>query len=1046
MNRSEWRRSWRTHTWIWYLAICGVVAVLYLFVPFAAGFTLLMNALALSMPIAILIGIRKYKPKARAAWWLFAVGQFLFFSGDVYTMSYRTLFGAEVGFPSLGDALYLAVYPILMAGMLVLVKRRNPRRDSAGLIDAAILTIGVGVISWVYLIAPNAHLSGLSPLAKAVSVAYPLGDVLLLAAAIRLAVEAGKRAPAFYLLAGSIVCLLATDSLYNYALLKGTYNHQLIYDAGWILYYVLWGAAALHPSMRTLEEPAPESRPRLTPLRLILLGGACLIVPGIRFIQTFNNPDVLVLVVASAVLFLLVVVRMAGLVRQEERALVREQVLREAGIDLVAAAGREQVYEAAIAGVQRLFGDEVAVRLALVDDGGGIIVASSEEAGSHLTESTAAWLGRKHENPLRIPYAEVPASVRGDLRLFHGGSVFVLSLLIRSTVRGVFVGRSAERVSRELARSLKALGAQVALALEGASLAEDLHRRQNETRFHSLVANSSDLITVLDANGIVTYQSPSIERVLGYPVEEVEGKQFDWILSESDRALLEQVVEHASDGAGESHVTECSLTHHDGRMVKFELRYTNLLDDEHVRGIVLNGRDVSERKAFEDQLAHEAFHDPLTDLANRALFTDRVDHALKRAQRGFPDIAILFIDLDDFKTVNDSLGHEAGDLVLQEVARRLQIVVRPTDTVARFGGDEFAVLLEGVVDSPYSADAAGRILQALEIPMEINSTKVFPQASVGICLVDRKGPTPEAAELLRNADVAMYRAKRDNKGSYRIFEPAMHEHVVEQLELRAELEHAIDADQLELQYQPLVRLKGQEILGVEALIRWHHPTRGLISPNQFIPLAEETGLIVPIGRWVLENACEQGVRLNTRFGRSEPLAISVNLSVRQLRSDAIVSDVRCALEKIGFPAESLVLEITETVVMADTEFAVQRLRELKSLGVRLAMDDFGTGYSSLSFLSRFPVDILKIDRSFVRAGENTALTSAIVALGMSLDLDVIAEGIEMQEEDAALQDLGCTMGQGFLYAHPLSTEDLFSFLSSRLESADVGGSTTSNAT
>ncbi|MGD0167025.1 MAG: EAL domain-containing protein [Gaiellaceae bacterium] len=1044
MSSFDWRRSWRTHTWAWYLAISGFVAVLYMFVPFTAGFAPLMNVLALSMTIAILIGIRKYKPRARAAWWLFAAGQFLFFSGDVYTMSYRTLFGAEVGFPSIGDALYLAVYPLLMAGMLVLVKRRNPRRDRASLIDAAILTIGIGVVSWVYLIAPNAHLSGLSPLAKAVSVAYPLGDVLLLAAAIRLAVEAGKRAPAFYLLAGSIVCLLTTDSAYNYALLKGTYNHQLIYDAGWILYYVLWGAAALHPSMRTLEEPAADNRPRLTRLRLVLLGGACLIVPAIRIAQTFGNPDLLVLVVASALLFLLVVIRMAGLVRQEETALAREQALREAGIDLVAAAGKEQVYEASISGVRRLLGNEAAVRLALVDAGGGVVVASSDEAGSHLTESTAAWLGRKHEKPLRIPYAKVPASVRGDLRLFHRGSVFVLSLLVRSTVRGVLVGSSPDGVSRELAQSLRALGTQVALALEGASLTEDAHRRQNETRFRSLVANSSDLITVLDAEGVVTYQSPSIERVLGYKVEEVEGKRFDWILSLEDRSRLEQVIEDAD--TGERHTMEFTLTHRDGRALKFEVQHTNLLDDEHVRGIVLNGRDVSERKAFEDQLAHEAFHDTLTNLANRALFTDRVDHALKRAQRGFPDIALLFIDLDDFKTINDSLGHAAGDLVLQEIARRLQIVVRPTDTVARFGGDEFAVLLEGVVDSAYAADAAGRVLQALQIPMEIDSTKVFPRASVGICLVDRKASAPEAAELLRNADVAMYRAKHDNKGSYRVFEPAMHEHVVEQLELRAELEHATEAGQLELDYQPLVRLKGQEILGVEALLRWHHPTRGLISPDQFIPLAEETGLIVPIGRWVLENACEQCVRLNSRFFTPEPLAVSVNLSIRQLRSDSIVSDVRCALERSGLTPNALVLEITESVMMADTDSAIQRLHELKALGVRLAMDDFGTGYSSLSYLSRFPVDILKMDRSFVGKGENAALTSAIIALGASLELEVVAEGIELLEEDTALQSLGCVIGQGFLYAPPMSTEDLFDFLSSRLEWADVGGSTTSNAT
>jgi EAL domain-containing protein (putative c-di-GMP-specific phosphodiesterase class I) len=365
--------------------------------------------------------------------------------------------------------------------------------------------------------------------------------------------------------------------------------------------------------------------------------------------------------------------------------------------------------------------------------------------------------------------------------------------------------------------------------------------------------------------------------------------------------------------------------------------------------------------------------------------------------------------------------------------------------VARFGGDEFAILLDGVADSSESADAASRMIRALEAPVEIDGKQVFPRASMGICLVDRQTAAPEGAELLRNADVAMYMAKRDNKGSYRVFEPAMHERVVERLELRSDLQQAIDLEQLELHYQPVVRLDGHEIIGVEALLRWHHPTRGNITPVQFIPLAEETGLIIPMGRWVLETACEQGLRLQEVFARDEPLTMSVNLSVRQLQSDSITADVRSALEKTGFPASSLILEITESVMMADTEFAVERLDELKALGVRLAMDDFGTGYSSLSYLSRFPVDILKMDRSFVGAGENVALQSAIIALGASLSLDVIAEGIELPEQERSLQDLGCEIGQGFLFARPMGADALVGFLNARPEDADVGVPPASNA-
>ena len=532
--------------------------------------------------------------------------------------------------------------------------------------------------------------------------------------------------------------------------------------------------------------------------------------------------------------------------------------------------------------------------------------------------------------------------------------MLALPLSMRDEIRGHLMICAPTTVPPELLDSLLALATQISLAVEGASLAEDLHRRQSEARFRSLVAHSSDLITVLDESGLVTYQSPSIERVLGYTVNDIEGTRFDELLLEADRPRLAQVVTGIGQGGIEGHAIDCSLKHRDGTWIQFEMQHTDLLADEHVRGIVLNSRDVSERKAFEDQLAHQAFHDPVTNLANRPLFSDRVQHALTRAERSGAVVAVLFIDLDEFKTVNDSLGHAAGDLVLREVARRLTDTVRPTDTVARFGGDEFAVLLEGVVDSPDAADAAARLLRALEAQFEIEGKQVFPRASIGICLAEPGAAATDAEELLRNADVAMYMAKRDCKGSYRVFEPTMHERVLERLELRSDLQKAIEDDSSQCTTSRSSGSSSARSTASRRCCAGSIRPAARIQPDQFIPLAEETGLIIPIGRWVLQMACRDGAVMHERFPRAEPLTISVNLSVRQLQSETIVADVQEALDLSGLPPSSLVLEITESVMLADTELAVRRLQDLKSLGVRLAMDDFGTGYSSLSYLGSSP--------------------------------------------------------------------------------------------
>ena len=1024
-------RDWRRSLWLWYLAVAGLLTAAYLLIPPLKGSAAVINALGLSSTIAIAIGIRMHRPKARLAWRLLLLGQLLYVAGDIYTYTYPELLGGTVGFPSAGDAIYLSVYPVLVAGLFLLVRQRNPTRDRSAVIDSLILTVGLALLSWIFLVAPNIHASGLSLSAKLVSVAYPLGDILLLAAAIRLAVDAGKRAPAFFLLVGSVVSLLAVDCAYNYALLVNGYHHQLTFDIGWIAYLVLWGCAALHPSMRTLEEPAVGRRTRLTRLRLAQLALACLIAPGIHFSQSFHNVDVLVVIGASAALFLLVVTRMAGLVRQEERATGRELALRRAGVALVAAAGHNKVNDAVVAATREIVGADAIVRLLLYAADGLKLTAASEPAAQDtISENAAGWLHAMLDRPSSIPVGSLPECARSALRVEDDGVVLFLPLSARETVKGALVVKTQAALPGEMLASLESLASQISLALEAASLAENLHRQKSEARFRSLVAHASDLITVLDADGIVTYQSPSIERVLGYSAEEIEGTRFDRLLAETDRSRLERIMNDRSEAGTDTHSLECTLQHSDERWLRFEVRHTHLLHDETVRGIVLNSRDISERKAFEDQLAHQAFHDPVTNLANRALFSDRVQHALRSTVRRGAMVGVMFIDLDDFKTVNVSLGHPAGDSVLEQVARRLESAVRPSDTVARFGGDEFAILLDDVEGSEEAAMVAERALRTLQTPIEIDGKLVYPRGSIGICMSDEDLLTQDAEELLRNADLAMYMAKRDSKGSYRLFEPAMHERVVERLEVRAELEQALELGQLEVYYQPVVRLEGGVSYGVEALLRWIHPTRGIVAPAEFIPLAEETGLIIPIGHWVIREACREAIGLQARFPRSTPLTMSVNLSVKQLQSETIVADVHAALEHSQLTPSSLVLEVTETVMMADADTALARLRGLKDLGVRIAMDDFGTGYSSLSYLSRLPVDILKMDRSFLTTEHegDSAMAAAIIAIGERLGLEVVAEGIESQEQFETLQELGCELGQGFLFARPMPHTALLAYL------------------
>ena len=994
-------------SWIAYPAIIGCIGLAYLFGPDAINVGPVFNALGASAALAIIWGARRNLERGRLPWYLFAAGQLLFVTGDVLAYNYERLFGREVTFPSVADPFYLAVYPCVVAGLLILIHRRHPLRDRASLIDSMIVTIGVATLSWVYLMAPYAYDDALSLETKLISVAYPLMDLLVLAVAIRLAVAAGSRGVSFGLLALGICALLVSDAVYGWLLLHGGYETGGLLDGGWIAFYALLGTAALHPSMRQLSTPGPRLQVAPGRHRLVILVLATLLAPGVGIARVLSGatPETAVILASSVALFSLVMLRMAGLVREQERARGREVALRHAAEALMeAATSRDCVHAASLAAARDLAGPRAHIDIHSAENG--------------RLESLLAPLSAQHRREL---HAGVCIDV-GDQLLFGVAAGGELSAVI---------GLRDSDSAADMQYALGALARETARALESLMLTERRTRERSEARFSSLVRHASDVVCILDHDTSIGYVSQSVDRVLGYHADTMTGTRLIDLVHHEDYNHVLRVLEHAA-GADASQPVALEFRVRDaiGEWHHLETLATNLTQDPSVEGLVLNARDISDRKEFERQLSHQALHDRLTGLANRVLFRDRVSHALTRQQRSHAPVAVLFLDLDDFKSVNDSLGHSAGDQLLCEVARRIGRCIRASDSAARLGGDEFAVLLDDVEDGSHAAEIAMRIMDAVGRPLVIDGHELLVNTSIGIALdSDHSEPGAVGADtLLSNADAAMYLAKGRGKNRYHMFEPAMHEAAVSRLQLKSDLRRALDQGELFVMYQPIVRLATGEIAGVEALVRWQHPERGVVSPGDFIPIAEESGLIVQIGEFVLRTACRDVRAMQLQYPRSRALTVAVNLSARDLQQRQIVETVRRALDESGLAAESLVMELTESVMMQDMDLAVLSMHELRGLGVRLAIDDFGTGYSSLNYVRQFPIDLLKIDRSFIQDvsedGEISALTASIIDLAHILDLEPIAEGIETAAQIARLQELNCEFGQGFHMYRPMPADAL----------------------
>jgi diguanylate cyclase (GGDEF)-like protein/PAS domain S-box-containing protein len=555
----------------------------------------------------------------------------------------------------------------------------------------------------------------------------------------------------------------------------------------------------------------------------------------------------------------------------------------------------------------------------------------------------------------------------------------------------------------------------------------------------ALAANSSDAVVVVDADLRLVDDFPKLAALVGYPDRNIRGFDLLTLVVPEDLAEVWAAARCSLAAPGELFAVELRIRHATGRRMWLAARVVNLLDDPDVRGMVVNLHDISDRKRAEEELSHQAFHDALTGLANRALFRDRLDHALDRDAGTGTDPAVIFMDLDGFKNVNDSLGHDVGDELLREVAVRLTTAVRRADTVGRLGGDEFAILIEQSNRPLDEATAmADRVLQVLRDPVRLGAKTIAVSASVGIAVGDGMS---DSTGLLRDADVAMYQSKATGKNKWTTYLPGMRTAALERLELETDLHGALERDELRAVYQPVIELETERVVGFEALLRWQHPTHGTLAPDRFIPLAEETGLIVPIGRWILYEATRTAAGWRERFHLGRRITMAVNLSARQLASSDLVDDVTGALRSSGLSPERLVLEMTETVLVQDAATAAARLEELRHLGVRLAIDDFGTGYSSLSYLRKFPVDILKIDRSFINTiterDRIPAIVRGLLDLGRTLQLETVAEGVELDLQRDQLREQHCDLAQGFLFARPMPQADAERLLAQMQESATV---------
>jgi diguanylate cyclase (GGDEF)-like protein/PAS domain S-box-containing protein len=1004
------------------------LSLLTVLVPSEDTRSFLFDALGLIAASGAVYGIAHNRPDRRGAWQLFALALVLFAAGDVIFDVAQRGFGHADGYPY-SDVAYLAAYPVLAIALYQLARTRF-RRDTT--IDSAIVAIALSAVIWQWVITPVFDTASSATMERIVAVAYPIMDIVLVVVIVHAVFTLPRwTAAAWFLFAGLAVMLVA-DAAFARLVADGTYTDGGALDTLWPVSYFLLAGAVLHPSLRQLWSSEQAGLVEHGRARMVVLGGALFAAPAVVLLDDSGSGSAVILAAVTGVAAALVAWRIGRLVTESNQARevlaeseARFRALVQHAADVIAVMSPEGYVRYISPAVVDVFGrtsDELTGQLFR-----GFLNAAGMETA---TQVHAALL----EHPDRPAMAEYEV---WDGKDWHWIEATWTNQLDVPAVRG-FVGNIREISERKRNEALNEAETTVLeLILSGAPVPEILG--EVLTAIEQFVPESSCSIRLADGEGdrLRSVAAPSL------PADFVSGVEALVTASEVDEArpgnelvvirdlekttadnpeLVALCTTHGLRSAWTVPIRDPETSDFLGLLALYlsiarEPNAAELALMERARDLVALAIDRAEHTR---KLGYLALHDTLTGLPNRALALDRLEHALARLADTDSAVAVLFIDLDRFKLVNDGLGHETGDELLVAVSRRLAATVRRQDTVARLGGDEFVVLCEDLTDEDQAAELAERAAQAFAQPFRLSHAEVTVSASIGIAVTGRS--SDRAPSLLRDADAAMYRAKRRGGARHELFDEAMHTQAVSRLLTERALRHALDNDELRVVYQPQFDLSDGERVSVEGLLRWEHPARGLIAPDDFIRVAEETGIIVPIGRWVLQQACALARSSQTDGPNGGALAVSTNLSVRELQRPDLPAVVARAVADYAVDPATLCLEVSEVSLFDDLDAVSEALRTLKDLGVRLAIDDFGTGGSSLTYLRRFPFDELKVDRSFIaglgRSAADDAIVAATIDMAHALGMVVAAEGVETEEQLARLQDLGCDRAQGYYLAEP----------------------------